>query len=139
MMICKASTLFLSRFACRHVWVLLLLLGLLLPAQAAEALKPDALPLPKARAALERLEQQFAAAQTATAQELKTLKKDIATNLPSSSPQSIKTRRRKRQERPNPQNNRKRRLLPPSPGSCRICRARKIAWKDISTSANCCC
>jgi potassium-dependent mechanosensitive channel len=77
MVICKASTLFLSRFACCQVWALLPLLVLLIPAQAAEAVKPDA--LPQAQATLERLEKQFASAQTATAQELKTLKKEIAT------------------------------------------------------------
>ena len=77
MVICKASTLFLSRFACVQVWVLLLLFGLPVPAQAAEALKPDT--LPQAQAALERLEQQLASARTATAQELKALKKEIAT------------------------------------------------------------
>jgi len=77
MVICKASTLFLSRFACCQVWVFPLLLGLLIPAQAAEALEPDA--LPQAQATLERLEKQFATARTATAQELKTLKKEIAT------------------------------------------------------------
>jgi small-conductance mechanosensitive channel len=77
MVMCKASILFLSRFACCQVWALLLLLGLLIPAQAAEALKPDA--LPRAQATLERLEQQFATARTATAQELKALKKEIAT------------------------------------------------------------
>ena len=76
MVICKASTLFLSRFAWCQVCAMLLL-GLLIPAQAAEALKPDA--LPQAQATLERLEEQFATAQTATAQELKTLKKEIAT------------------------------------------------------------
>jgi len=79
MVICKASALFFSRFACGQVWALLLLVPLLIPAQAAEILKPDVLPLPQARATLERLEDQFATAQTATAQELKTLKKEIAT------------------------------------------------------------
>jgi hypothetical protein len=78
MVIGKAGTLFLSRFACVRVWALLLLVPLLIPAQAAEALKRDALPLPQARAALERLENQFGTAQTATAQELNTLKKEIA-------------------------------------------------------------
>ena len=77
MVICKASTLFLSRFVCCQVWALLPLLGLLIPAQAAEAVKPD--PLPQAQATLERLEKQFATARTATAQELKTLRKEIAT------------------------------------------------------------
>jgi potassium efflux system protein len=77
MVICKASTLSLSRFARCQVLILLPLLGLLIPAQAAEAVKPDA--LPQAQATLERLEKQFATAQTATAQELKTLKKEIAT------------------------------------------------------------
>jgi potassium efflux system protein len=77
MVICKASTLYLSRFACFQVWALLLLLGLLIPSQAAEALKPDA--LPQAQATLKRLEQQLATAQATTAQELKTLRKEIAT------------------------------------------------------------
>jgi len=77
MVICKASTLFLSRFACCQVWGLLLVLGLPVPAQAAQAPEPDA--LPQAQATLERLEKQFATARTATAQELKTLKKEIAT------------------------------------------------------------
>jgi potassium efflux system protein len=76
MVIYQASTLFLSRLACCQVWALLLL-GLLVPAQAAEALKPDA--LPQAQATLERLEDQLATARTATAQELKTLRKEIAT------------------------------------------------------------
>ena len=76
MVIYQASTLFLSRLACRQVWALLML-GLLIPAQAAEAVKPDA--LPQAQATLERLEKQFATARTATAQELKTLRKEIAT------------------------------------------------------------
>jgi len=76
MAICKASTLFFSRFACCQVWVLLLL-GLLIPAQAAEALKTDV--LPQAQDTLERLEQQLATARTATAQELKSIKKEIAT------------------------------------------------------------
>jgi len=56
---------------------LLLLFGLLVPAQAAEALKPDT--LRQAQATLERLEKQFATARTATAQELKALKIEIAT------------------------------------------------------------
>jgi potassium efflux system protein len=77
MVICKASTLFLSRFACCQVWGLLLVLGLPVPAQAAQAPEPDA--LPQAQATLDRLEKQFATARTATAQELKTLKKEIAT------------------------------------------------------------
>jgi small-conductance mechanosensitive channel len=77
MVICRASTLFLFRLACCQVWTLLLLSGLLIPAQAAEAVKPDA--LPQAQATLERLEQQLATARTATAQELKALRKEIAT------------------------------------------------------------
>jgi hypothetical protein len=72
MVICQASTLFLSRLAYYPLWTLLLL-GLLVPAQAAEALKPDA--LPQAQATLERLEEQLATARTANAQELKTLRK----------------------------------------------------------------
>ena len=76
MMICRASTLFLSRLAYYQLWTLLLL-GLLVPAQAAEALNPDA--LPQAQATLERLEEQLATARTATSQELKTLRKEIAT------------------------------------------------------------
>ncbi|MEJ2393158.1 MAG: OmpH family outer membrane protein, partial [Gammaproteobacteria bacterium] len=76
MMNCRASTLFLSRLAYYQLWTLLLL-GLLVPAQAAEALKPDA--LPQAQATLERLEEQLATARTANAQELKTLRKEVAT------------------------------------------------------------
>ena len=77
MVICKASTLFLFRIACCQFCALLLLLGLLVPVQAAEALKPDT--LPQAQARLERLQQQFATARTTTAQELEALKKEIAT------------------------------------------------------------
>jgi potassium efflux system protein len=77
MVICTARSLFLSRFACCQVWALLLLLGLQIPAQAAEALNPDA--LPQAQATLERLEEQLATARTANAQELKTLRKEVAT------------------------------------------------------------
>jgi small-conductance mechanosensitive channel len=77
MALCKANKLFLSRFACCHVSILLLLLGLLTPTQAAQAVKPDA--LTQAQATLERLEQQFATARTATAQEVKALRTDIAT------------------------------------------------------------
>ncbi|MGB5224553.1 MAG: hypothetical protein WBN49_05195, partial [Arenicellales bacterium] len=77
MLICKASTLFLSRFTYCQACVLMLLSGLLIPAQAVETLKSDT--LPQAQARLERLEQQVTSAQTATAQELKTLKKEVAT------------------------------------------------------------
>ncbi|MGA9573864.1 MAG: mechanosensitive ion channel domain-containing protein [Lysobacterales bacterium] len=56
---------------------MLLLLALLIQAQAAQAQRPDA--LPQAQATLERLEQQIATAQTATAKELKTFKKEITT------------------------------------------------------------
>ncbi|MDB4409604.1 mechanosensitive ion channel [Gammaproteobacteria bacterium] len=76
MVICKVNILFLCRLVCRQ-FLALFLLGLLIPAQAAEAVKPDA--LPQAQATLERLEKQFATARTATAQELKTLRKEIAT------------------------------------------------------------
>jgi len=76
MVICKASTLFLSHFTWRQVLALLPLLGLLITAQAAEAVRPDT--LPQVQATLERLEKQFATAQEATAQELKTLKNEIA-------------------------------------------------------------
>ena len=76
MLICTASTLFLRRFACCQVWVLLLVLGLLVPAQAAEA--PEPAPLPEMQATLERLEKQLASAETATEPELKTLEKEIA-------------------------------------------------------------
>jgi len=75
MVICKVSILFMCRLVCRQFWALLLL-GLLIPVQAAEAVKPDA--LPQAQATLERLEEQLTAPQTATAQELKTLRKEIA-------------------------------------------------------------
>jgi len=65
MLNCTASTFSSRRVLYGQVWALLLMLGLLIPAQAAEALKPDA--LPQAQATLERLEQQLATAQTATA------------------------------------------------------------------------
>lgn len=42
MVICKVSTLVLSRLLHCQAWALLL--GLLIPAQAEEALKPDAVP-----------------------------------------------------------------------------------------------
>ena len=77
MVICTANTLFLSRFACCQVWALLLVLGLLVPAQAADVPGPD--PLPQAQATIDRVEKQLASAETATEPELKTLKKDIAT------------------------------------------------------------
>jgi septal ring factor EnvC (AmiA/AmiB activator) len=77
MVICTTSTVSLPRFAGCQVWVLLLVLGLLVPAQAADA--PELAPLPEMQATLERLEKQLASAGTATAQELKTLEKEIAT------------------------------------------------------------
>jgi small-conductance mechanosensitive channel len=68
---------FLARFADRRVWVLLLL-QLLIPAQAAD--DPEAAALSQAQAAFERLEREFAAAQatTTTARQLLALKKDNA-------------------------------------------------------------
>ena len=65
MLNCTASTFSSRRVLYGQVRALLLMLGLLIPAQAAEALKPDA--LPQAQATLERLEQQLATAQTETA------------------------------------------------------------------------
>jgi len=68
---------FLRRFADRRVWVLLLL-QLLIPAQAADDPEPDA--LPQAQATFERLEKEFAAAQESTtnARKLLELKEDNA-------------------------------------------------------------
>jgi small-conductance mechanosensitive channel len=77
MAIRPARNLFPGRFADRRVWVLLLL-QLLIPAQAADKPEPDA--LPQAQATLERLEREFAAAQktTTSARKLLELKKDNA-------------------------------------------------------------
>jgi small-conductance mechanosensitive channel len=75
--ICKARYTISSHFACRLVWALLLVLGLMVPAQAAGA--PEADPTPQLKAALERLESQVAAAGMATERELKTLQKEIDT------------------------------------------------------------
>ena len=75
MLMCTASNPFCRRFAWRHVWALLLVLGLLVPAQAADA--PEPAPLPEMQATLERLEKQLASAETATEPELKTLEKEI--------------------------------------------------------------
>ena len=76
MVICKMGISYTLRLVCRPFWALLLL-GLVIPAQAEEALKPDA--VPQAQASLERLQREIATAQTATAQELKALKQEIAT------------------------------------------------------------
>ena len=76
MLMCTASNPFCRRFAWRYVWALLLVLGLLVPAQAADAPEADA--LPQAKAALDRIEKQLASAETATEPELKTLEKEIA-------------------------------------------------------------
>jgi len=77
MLIRTVSTFFFRRSVCCQVWASLLVLGLLIPAQAAEA--PNSDPLPQLKATLERLEEQLAAAGTATERELKTLEKKIAT------------------------------------------------------------
>jgi hypothetical protein len=50
---------------------------LLTPVHAAESLDPDV--LPRAQAMLERLEQQFANAHSATVDEMKAFKREIAT------------------------------------------------------------
>jgi len=76
MAICKVCISDTLRLICRPFWALLLL-GLVIPAQAEEALKPDA--VPQAQATLERLQREIATAQTATAQELKALRQEIAT------------------------------------------------------------
>jgi len=72
----KKTSFFDSRLA--YIQVLTLLLSCLLStAQAAEAIKPDTLPL--AQAALKQITQQVASAETASAEQLKKLKKEIAT------------------------------------------------------------
>ena len=76
MVICKVSALVLPRFLLCQAWAMLLLMGLLIPAQAEEASKPDT--VAQARATLERLQREIATADIATAQELKTLRKEIA-------------------------------------------------------------
>ena len=76
MVICKVSIYYRLRLVYLPLWALLLL-GLMIPAQAEETLKPDA--VPRAQATLERLQRDIATAQTATAQQLKTLKQEIAT------------------------------------------------------------
>ena len=73
---CKAITSLIQRFACRHLWVFLCLLGSLTPAHSAESLDPDV--LPQAQAMLKRLEQQFANTQSATVDEMKAFKQEIA-------------------------------------------------------------
>ena len=80
MVICTASTLFYYRFACCQVWALLLVLGLLIPAQAAEAPGPD--PLPQVKATLDRLETQLASGDTATQQELEASEEELSTIRP---------------------------------------------------------
>ena len=80
MVICTASTLFYYRFACCQVWALLLVLGLLIPAQAAEVPGPD--PLPQIKATLDRLETQLASGDTATQQELEASKEELSTIRP---------------------------------------------------------
>lgn len=57
-------------------WAVLLLLALLNPARADEELKPEA--LPQAQATLERLQREIATADTATAWQLKALRKEIS-------------------------------------------------------------
>ncbi|MCG6869595.1 MAG: mechanosensitive ion channel, partial [Gammaproteobacteria bacterium] len=64
------------RLARCTLWVFLCLLGPLIPAHAAESLDPDV--LPQAQATLERLEQQFTNAQSATDDDLKAFRREIA-------------------------------------------------------------
>jgi small-conductance mechanosensitive channel len=72
---CKANILLPGQLICSQIWVLLFL-GLMIPAQAEEAFRPDS--VPQARATLERLQREVASADTATAQELNALRKEIA-------------------------------------------------------------
>ncbi len=72
---CKISALFLARMACYPIWALLLF-GQINPAKAAEVVEPQT--LPQAQAALGRLEQQIASAQKATANDLKSVKQELA-------------------------------------------------------------
>jgi small-conductance mechanosensitive channel len=72
--VCAVSISFLSRLL-RRQFVSLLLLGLMLPAQADNALKPET--LSQAQATLERLQQEIATADTATARKLEALKQEI--------------------------------------------------------------
>jgi small-conductance mechanosensitive channel len=72
----KAIAFLIPRFARCPLWAFLCLLGLLIPAHAAESLDPDV--LPQAQATLERLDHQFANAQSATEDELKAFRLEIA-------------------------------------------------------------
>jgi len=76
MAIGRMSIPFLSPRLRSKAWAVLLLLALLNPAQADEVLKPEA--LPQAQATLERLQREIATADTATAWQLKTLRKEIS-------------------------------------------------------------
>lgn len=75
-MIYKTARTFFSRFAFCQV-LALLLLGFLSPAQAAETLQTQT--LPQAQAALKQIARQVAGAEQASAQQLKRLKKELAT------------------------------------------------------------
>jgi len=75
MAICKMTIRFQCRLVFRQFWALLLL-GLCIPVQADDALKPEA--VAQAQASLERLEREIANAQTATAKELIALRNEIA-------------------------------------------------------------
>jgi small-conductance mechanosensitive channel len=74
MVICKVSIPYLRRLACRLCWSLLL--GLVIPVQAENAVKPD--PVPQAQATLDRLQAEIAIANAETAQQLKAFKREIA-------------------------------------------------------------
>ena len=76
MVICIASTLFYRRFAYRQLWTLLLVLALLVPAQAAHATEPD--PLAQAQAALDRIKSRLASPVVATETELKAHEEEFA-------------------------------------------------------------
>ena len=80
MLNCLASTLFYRRVAWFQVLVLLLVLGLLIPVQAADAPGPD--PLPQVKTALEQIEKQLATGDTATQEELDAYEEELVTFRP---------------------------------------------------------
>jgi len=75
MVVCKVNSLFQRRLICRRA-VALLLLGLVITAQAERGMEPGA--VPQAQATLERLQREIATADTATARELKSFREEIA-------------------------------------------------------------
>ena len=145
---CKISALFLARMACYPIWALLLF-GQINPAKAAEVVEPQT--LPQAQAALGRLEQQIASAQKATANDLKSVKQELAlvrsfaldcvqqaapkiqvlnNELSVLQPRKPVKRRQKRRKEPGSWLRQPSRYLQHSLDSCRICRAGNRAWSS---------